>query len=374
MQPVSNSQAGVMTPSMYNKLLEVDDKADEEHTHAIADVTELANIIATINNSLESTVNTSTANAEAINMLREQLQGKNVCKIFDTRTDADGWMSDPISRRQLLVGSMIFIKNQTEQDYLIVEVLDSPDTSGTNPTGFYYKVSDVQKNIPSLAGYAETAADNIFTGDNTFQGNVEFTGNNIYRGQDQHYGDMTFANGGATDSSTTNIDSSGVSTNHGSRYVQLSGGINENGVGATKRTTDPITRVRTTKTGTLTAEHLEFTENEETVTLTRTDILHLASLWSKLGENAGALNVTALLNTYSQILTFDDLRAAVKMYMTDGVNYREVHIMNLVDDTIPYGALYYDDIDDNKVKRYMFSITEVNGIISTSAPTIYILS
>ena len=374
MQPVSNSEAGVMTPSMYNKLLEVDGKADEEHTHSMADITNLESIISTINNSLESAVNTSTANAEAINMLREQLQGRNVCKVFDTRTDADGWMSDPISRRQLLVGSMIFIKNQTEQDYLILEVLDSPDTSGTNPTGFYYKVSDVQKNVPSLAGYAETAADNIFSGNNTFQGNVEFAGDNLYRGVDQHLGEVTFINGGATDSATTNIGSSGVSTGHGSRYVQLSGGIDEYGVGATKRTTDPFTRVRTTKTGKLTAEHLEFSEGEDTVTLTPTDILHLFSLWNKLGENAGALNVTSLLVTYSQALTFDELRAAVKMYMTDGTNYREVHIMNLVDATIPYGALYYDDIDDDKVKRYMFSISEVNGVISTSAPTVYILS
>ena len=374
MQPVSNSEAGVMTPSMYNKLLEVDDKAEEEHTHTMADITNLESIISTINNSLESTVNTSTANAEAINMLREQLQGKNVCKVFETRTDADGWMSDPISRRQLLVGSMIFIKNQTEQDYLILEVLDSPDTSGTNPTGFYYKVSDVQKNIPSLAGYAETAADNIFSGNNTFQGNVEFTGDNIYRGADQHLGEVTFINGEATNSATTNISSSGVSTNHGSRYVQLSGGIDEYGVGATKQTTDPFTRVTTTKTGKLTAEHLEFTEGEDVVTLTPADILHLASLWNKFGGNVGALNVTSLLMTYSQELTFDDLKAAVKMYMTDGTNYREVHVMNLVDATIPYGSLYYDDIDDDKVKRYMFSISEANGVISTSAPTIYILS
>lgn len=288
--PVDADNAGVMTPAMFAKLGEMDDKANENHTHVVSDISGLPGIIDTINDNLDSNATKVNSNSEDINMLREEIQGKNVCKVFDTRTDADGWMSDPISRRQLLVGSFIFIKNQAENDYRILEVLDSPDTTGANPTGFYYKVQDVQRDLPSLVGYAKTAADNIFTGDNTFQGETDFEDVvNLY-GQTTHYDLDAWYSNNDTNAPDTVISNGGVTTGMGGRYSGHNTSLGESYLEVLQWALNPFDDTRTEEYARLLYNALVFKDATGEVSLTPSTLRTLANLDSnkmdKISEEA----------------------------------------------------------------------------------------
>ena len=84
------------------------------------------------------------------------------------------------------------------------------------------------------------------------------------------------------------------------------------------------------------------------------------------------LNVTALLTNYSQDITFEDLQNAQKLFCTIEGVYHEVRIAALREgDPVSDGALYYEDLTEDGLVKYLYSIVKTSdGPIETTEPEI----
>ena len=365
--------AGLMSPAMVAKLGEIDGKADSGHTHTTNQIEGLDNALS----SLETKTNTNKSSAERnaldIEQLRIQLQGKVVSKTFATWTDAEGWMRDPISRRQLLPGSNIWIENEEEDDIWIAEVLDEPDMSGPNPTQYYYKVKPFRAETPELEGYAKKEAENTFTENNTFTKDVtvegvleQFDASHFYDGSTWH--DMSDSSG-----ECAMVNAHQIEVAIGSRITSLSGKVTRNGVGACQIYRDPFSGDRTESESILRYESLEFTKTgENAVVINKEDFAAFLAMKQQLEYVKAPLDLTMLLTNYSQDITFEDIKNAQKLFcLIDGV-YHEVRVAALREgETVSDGALYYEDMTTDGLKKYIYTIAKVGDEeITTSDPAV----
>lgn len=371
--PASSEYSGIMTPAMYNKLLEVDDKAGNDHTHQQSDVSGLVDALSTLTSKADNNKSAADNNAKAIELLREQLQGKVVSKTFATWTDAEGWMRDPISRRQLLPGSNIWIENPEEDDLWISEALDEPDMTGSNPTQYYYKVKRLKFEAPSLEGYAHKERQNTFTESNTFSNDVTIRGLLELFGQVMLYDDLTVYDAGESDGPSAHISGGTVSVGRGSRYVTVSGRITWNGVGGYSISRNPLSGSTVEKESCLNYEGLTFSETgKEDITITKEDFKALLAIKQQLINVNAPLDVTALLTNYSQDITFEDIQKAQKIFCTINGVYHEVRIAALREgEIVSDGALYYEDMTTDGLKKYIYTIAKVGDEeITTSEPAV----
>ena len=371
--PVSPEYSGIMTPAMYNKLLEVDNKAGNDHTHQQSDVSGLVDALSALTSKADNNKSAADNNAKAIELLREQLQGKVVSKTFATMTDAEGWMRDPISRRQLLPGSNIWIENSEEDDLWVSEALDEPDMDGPVPTQYYYKVKPLKFETPSLEGYAHKERQNTFTESNTFADDVTIRGLLELFGQVLLYNTITVYNAGESDGPSASISGGSVSVRRGSRYVTVSGRITWNGVGGYSISRNPLSHSTVEKESCLDHEELTFSETgKEDITITKEDFKALLAIKQQLINVNAPLDVTALLTNYSQDITFEDIQKAQKIFCTINGVYHEVRIAALREgEIVSDGALYYEDLTQDGLKKYLYTIAKVEGNpITTSQPTV----
>ena len=369
----SGESAGLMSPAMVEKLLEVDNKADSNHTHTQSDVEGLITTLSSLETKTSTNKSSTEKNALDIEQLRIQLQGKVVSKTFATMTDAEGWMRDPISRRQLLPGSNIWIENEEEDDLWVSEVLDEPDMSGSNPTQYYYKVKPYRAEVPSLEGYAKKDDENTFTENNTFTKDVSIEGVLEQHDVSHFYAGSTWNDMSDTSGVSVEIDAHGVSAGIGSRYVSISGRITRNGAGCYKITRSPFSGSITESESNLGCEELIFSQTgENDIVITKQDFAAFLALKQQLQNVKAPLDVSELLTNYSQDITFEDLQKAQKLFCRIGGVYHEVRIAALREgDPVSDGALYYEDLTADGLVKYLYSIAKTSdGPVETSEPEI----
>ena len=310
----SVESAGLMSPAMVEKLLEVDNKADSGHTHTQTDVEGLTTALSSLETKTSTNKSSTEKNALDIEQLRIQLQGKVVSKTFATMAAAEAWMRDPSSRRQLLPGSNIWIEDENADDLWISEVLDEPDMSGSTPTQYYYKVRPLKVEVPSLEGYAKKEAENTFTGRNTFSNDVTIRGFLELFGQVILYNDLTIYNAGETDGPSAYISGGTVSVGQGSRYGTFSGRITRNGVGGYSIYRNPLSHSTVEKESCLNYEELIFSETgKEDITITKEDFAAFLAMKQQLANIKAPLNLTELYERHQQAVTFEELRQAQKL-------------------------------------------------------------
>ena len=368
--PASQDYSGIMTPAMYNKLQEVDGKAGIDHTHEQSDVSGLVDALSALTSKADNNKSAADNNAKAIELLREQLQGKVVSKTFATMTDAEGWMRDPISRRQLLPGSNIWIENSEDDDLWISEALDEPDMDGPDPTQYYYKVKPLKFEAPSLEGYAHRERQNTFTESNTFADDVTIRGLLELFGQVLLYNTITVYNAGESDGPSASISGGSVSVGQGSRLGTHSGRVTTGGVGA-RRFTRQFGQTHEA-TSNLGVDSLTFDYDGEELEITKEDFAAFLAMKQQLINVNAPLDVTALLTNYSQDITFEDIQKAQKIFCTINGVYHEVRIAALREgEIVSDGALYYEDLTQDGLKKYLYTITKVeDDPIATSQPTV----
>ena len=357
---------GIMTPAMVEKLYEIDNKANSEHTHTTTDVEGLDNSLANLNTKTSSNQAASEKNAQAIETLRAMLQGKNVAKVFPDMAAAVLWLSNVDNRRILLPGSNIWIEDENEDDYWVSEVLDEPDPE----TSFYYKIKKLKTETPSLDGYAEKGEENTFTESNTFEDDVTIRGFLELFGQVLLYNSITVYNEGETDGPSAHISGGTVSVGQGNRNVSYSGKVTTSGVGA-RRFTRQFGQTHEA-TSNLGVDSLTFSYDGEDLEITKEDFAAFLALKQQLQNVKAPLNVTALLTNYSQDITFEDLQNAQKLFCTIEGVYHEVRIVALREgDPVSDGALYYEDLTEDGLVKYLYSIAKTSdGPIETSEPEI----
>ncbi len=369
----SGESAGLMSPAMVEKLLEVDNKADSDHTHTQSDVEGLTTALSSLETKTSTNKSSTEKNALDIEQLRIQLQGKVVSKTFATMTDAEGWMRDPISRRQLLPGSNIWIEDENADDLWVSEVLDEPDMSGSNPTQYYYKVKPYRAEVPSLEGYAKKDEENTFTEDNTFTKDVSIEGVLEQHDVSQFYAGSTWNDTSDTSGEGVEIDAHGVYASIGSRYVTIRGRVTRSGAGCYKITRSPFDGSITESESNLSCEDLTFSQTgENDIVITKQDFAAFLALKQQLQNVKAPLDVSELLTNYSQDITFEDLQNAQKLFCSIGGVYHEVRIAALREgDPVSDGALYYEDLTEDGLVKYLYSIVKTsNGPIETSEPEI----
>lgn len=368
----SGESAGLMSPAMVEKLLEVDNKADSDHTHTQSDVEGLTTALSSLETKTSTNKSSTEKNALDIEQLRIQLQGKVVSKTFATMTDAEGWMRDPISRRQLLPGSNIWIENETEDDLWVSEVLDEPDMSGSTPTQYYYKVKPVKVEVPSLEGYAKKEDENTFTGNNTFTKDVSIEGVLEQHDVSHFYAGSTWNDMSDTSGESVEVDAHGVHASIGSRYVTFRGQVTRNGVGCYKITTNPFDRSRTESESNLSNEDLTFSQTgENDIVITKQDFAAFLALKQQLQNVKAPLNLTELYERHQQAVTFEELRQAQKLYFTDSSGvWTELKIISLRDNSVGY--IYYEEKTQAGLKKYVYTLSEVDGMITTYSPEVIV--
>jgi len=369
----SGESAGLMSPAMVEKLLEVDNKADSNHTHTQSDVEGLTTALSSLETKTSTNKSSAEKNALDIEQLRIQLQGKVVSKTFATMTDAEGWMRDPISRRQLLPGSNIWIENEEEDDLWVSEVLDEPDMSGSNPTQYYYKVKPYRAEVPSLEGYAKKDDENTFTENNTFTKDVSIEGTLEQHDVSQFYAGSTWNDMSDTSGESVEVDAHGVYASIGSRYVTIRGRVTRNGAGCYKITRSPFSGSITESESNLGCEELTFSQTGESdIVITKQDFAAFLALKQQLQNVKAPLDVSELLTNYSQDITFEDLQKAQKLFCRIGGVYHEVRIAALREgDPVSDGALYYEDLTADGLVKYLYSIAKTSdGPVETSEPEI----
>ena len=365
----SPESPGIMTPAMVEKLLEVDNKANSDHTHTTSQVEGLDDSLSALNTKTSSNQSASEKNSQDIETLRAMLQGKNVAKVFPDMASAVLWLSNVDNRRVLLPGSNIWIEDENEDDYWVSEVLDEPDPE----TSFYYKIRSLKTETPSLDGYAEKGEENTFTESNTFENDVTIRGLLELFGQVLLYNSITVYNAGETDGPSAHISGGTVSVGQGNRYGTLSGRITRNGVGGYSIYRNPLSHSTVEKDSCLNYEELTLSETgKEDITITKEDFKALLAIKQQLQNVKAPLNVTALLTNYSQDITFEDLQNAQKLFCTIEGVYHEVRIAALREgDPVSDGALYYEDLTEDGLVKYLYSIVKTSdGPIETSEPEI----
>lgn len=365
--PVTSEGIGLMTPAMLEKLWEIDNKADSEHTHNKSQIDGLTEEISGMTSSISTNKTSAEKNAQDIEQLRIQLQGKIVSKTFATMADAEAWMRDPQSRRQLLPGSNIWIEDENEDDWWVAEVLDEPDMEGSTPTQYYYRIKPLKVEIPVLEGYAKKEAENTFTEKNTFTKDVTIEGATLHHGLSDHFMAGSKWRGSNGTEPETSIDNEGVKVWAGGRNVTYRGKVTSQGVGG-YRLSGRITEEETL----LSYDRLEFSVNEAVVpTITRDDFREMLSVKNKQKDVGAPVNLYVLFTNYSQGITFDDLKTASKLYCEGGGKYHDVHIITLQEtDPISTGAVYYEEMTSDGLVKYIYSLSEVDGTITTAEPTI----
>ena len=366
----STEGPGIMTPAMVEKLYEIDNKAEADHTHTQSDVEGLTSALSSLETKTSTNKSSTEKNALDIEQLRIQLQGKVVSKTFATMAAAEAWMRDPSSRRQLLPGSNIWIEDENVDDLWVSEVLDEPDMSGSTPTQYYYKVKPVRVEVPSLEGYAKKEDENTFTGNNTFTQDVSIEGVLEQHDESHFYAGSTWNDMSDSSGESVEVDAHGVYASIGSRYVTIRGRVTRNGVGHYKITTNPFDRSRTESESILSCEDLTFSQTgENDIVITKQDFAAFLALKQNLSGLRGALNLNELVERNQQNITFEDLRNAEKLYFTtqDGT-WTELKIISLRDDSVGY--ITFEVVEQQGVKRYMYTLTEQNGMIVTNSPSL----
>lgn len=368
----SSDAAGLMSPAMVEKLLEVDNKADSDHTHTQSDVEGLTTALSSLETKTSTNKSSTEKNALDIEQLRIQLQGKVVSKTFATMAAAEAWMRDPSSRRQLLPGSNIWIEDENADDLWVSEVLDEPDMSGSTPTQYYYKVRPLKVEVPSLEGYAKKEAENTFTGRNTFSNDVTIRGFLELFGQVILYNDLTIYNAGETDGPSAHISGGNVSVGRGSRYGTFSGRITSSGVGGYSIYRDPLSHSTREKESCLNYEELIFSETgKEDIIITKEDFAAFLAMKQQLANIKAPLNLTELYERHQQAVTFEELRQAQKLYFTDSSGvWTELKIISLRDNSVGY--IYYEEKTQAGLKKYVYTLSEVDGMITTYSPEVIV--
>ena len=288
-------------------------------------------------------------------------------------TDAEGWMRDPISRRQLLPGSNIWIEDENADDLWVSEVLDEPDMSGSNPTQYYYKVKPYRAEVPSLEGYAKKDDENTFTENNTFTKDVSIEGTLEQHDVSQFYAGSTWNDMSDTSGVSVEVDAHGVYASIGSRYVTFRGRVTRNGAGCYKITRNPFSGSITESESNLGCEELTFSQTgENDIVITKQDFAAFLALKQQLQNVKAPLDVSELLTNYSQDITFEDLQNAQKLFCRIGGVYHEVRIAALREgDPVSDGALYYEDLTADGLVKYLYSIAKTSdGPVETSEPEI----
>lgn len=356
---------GIMTPAMVEKLYEIDNKANSEHTHTTTDIEGLDNSLAGLNTRTSSNQSASEKNSQDIETLRAMLQGKNVAKVFPDMATAVLWLSNVDNRRVLLPGSNIWIEDENEDDYWVSEVLDEPDPE----TSFYYKIKSLKTETPSLDGYAEKGEENTFTENNTFTKDIEVQGNTHIKGESDFQAGSVWNDYQDSSGESTNIDAHSVEVSIGSRYGSFSGRVRRQGVGALS----VINRPHSEEESLLDATSLSFFKTGAAdIVITKEDFAAFLAMKQQLHNIKAPLDLTTLLTNYSQDITFEDLQNAQKLFCTIEGVYHEVRIAVLREgDPESDGALYYEDLTEEGLVKYLYSIVKTSdGPIETSEPEI----
>jgi len=356
---------GIMTPAMVEKLYEIDNKAESEHTHTTTDIEGLDNSLADLNTKTSSNQSASEKNAQAIETLRAMLQGKNVAKVFPDMATAVLWLSNVDNRRVLLPGSNIWIEDENEDDYWVSEVLDEPDPE----TSYYYKIKKLKVEAPSLDGYAEKNEENTFTENNTFTKDIEVQGGANIQGESNFQAKSVWNDYQDSSGESANIDAHSVEVSIGSRYGSFRGRVSSHGVGALS----VINRPRSEKSSLLGATELSFSETGEAdIVVTKEDFAAFLAMKQQLQNVKAPLNVTALLTNYSQDITFDDLQNAQKLFCNIDGAYHEVRLVALREgEASSEGVLYYENLTEDGLVKYLYTIAKLpDGPVTTSEPEI----
>lgn len=86
--------------------------------------------------------------------------------VFDTTEDMEEYISDVSHKGELKVGDNLYIKDVTVDDYWVSAVLEIPDVT----TGYYYEISPLSGEKPSIANMVTTDTSQTISGDKNFTG------------------------------------------------------------------------------------------------------------------------------------------------------------------------------------------------------------